>query len=203
MLSRNAILFSGALLVAGAGIAVASMRGGPPRRTTRQLAATPDRLVTAPELADWIVKGRRDFAVVDLRERKAYEKGHIRDAVSCGSCHDSRDAARRDERFVDLSRKLVLYTQHGRETVTLPALLASNPRLFLLEGGYDAWQSEVLAPVSFGGETDPEQVLAKKRRDAIRGRFSGEGRAEAPAAIPVVPVRRAAPHSSALPKEGC
>ena len=176
LFGKNAILFAVVLLVASAAVAALSFRGEP-KRKLRFGVSQGARTVTPPELASWIIEGRRDFAIIDLRESADFKKGHVRDAVSCAECHTTTEEGRKDTRetlFVDLSKKLVLYTETGEETVDLPRSLAKNPRLYTLKGGYEAWEKEVLAPVTFGGETDAEQRLLKQRQEAVRAFFAGE-----------------------------
>jgi rhodanese-related sulfurtransferase len=199
------MLFAAVALTGGIAVAGLSLRGEPTRKLTAGVSQRA-RTVKATELASWIVEGRRDFAVIDMRDQAAFTKSHVRDAVHCGTCHQSKAEGRKaveETMFVDLSKKLVLVTQTGNETVELPKLLAKNPRLYTLEGGYDAWERDVLAPVTFGGETDVEQVQAKARREALRGFFSGERGTSKPATLPLEPIQRKAAHQNATAREGC
>lgn len=204
MASRKTIAFVAVMTVSGSAVAALSLRGEPPRR----LKYGPDvaQPVAPAELADWMLSGRRDFAVVDLRDDAAYRAGHVRDAEHCGSCHEDRAQGRAamEEHFVDLSKKVVLYTQTGKESVELPKMLAKNPRLHVLEGGYAGWQREVLAPVSFDDVTTDEELAARRRREAVRAHFAGERAVTAtPAKLPVTPIRRTGAHAPAAAREGC
>lgn len=206
LFGRNAYVFAAVLLVAGAAVAALSLRGEPKRKLhfgVSQSAQT----VTPGELARWIIEGRRDFAVIDMREPADFAKGHVKDAVSCGHCHEDAAEGRKavqETMFVDLSKKLVLYTANGDETVELPKLLAKNPRLYTLKGGYEGWKRDVLAPVTFGGETDREQVYAKQKQEAVRAFFAGERTdSSRPAQLPVTPIKRQSTHAPAGAHEGC
>ena len=205
LFGKNAIRFAVVLLVMSGVVAAMSFRGEP-KRKLRFGVSQRSRTVTPNELAAWIIEGRRDFAVIDLRDQEDFKKGHVRDAVSCGTCHDSAEEGRKDtqDTFIDLSKKLVLYTDTGDETVDLPKSLAKNPRLYTLTGGYEAWQREVLAPVAFGGEASEEQLHVKQRKDAVRAFFSGERPASSkPAVLPLEPIKRKSEHQPAGPREGC
>jgi rhodanese-related sulfurtransferase len=205
LFGKHAVTFAVVFLVAGAAVAGLSLRGEPQRRLHFGVSQTA-RTVKPTELASWIIEGRRDFAVIDLRGQPRFDQGHVRDAVSCGTCHTSAEEGRKavqETMFVDLSKKLVLYTETGTEDVSLPKLLAKNPRLYTLAGGYAAWQRDVLAPVAFGGETDAEQVQEKQRREAVRAFFAGERATSAPAALPLAPIKRKAAHQPAGAREGC
>ena len=125
-----------------------ALRGGGAARRRRGAGAVPSRRAAAAgevrggsgSRADgdaarssrtWGIEGRRDYVVVDLRPHDDFDEGHIRGAVSCGTCHADEGGGRRPSRassFVDLTKKLVLYTETGTESVKLPKLLAQNPR---------------------------------------------------------------------------
>lgn len=205
LFGKHALTFTLVLLLAGAAVAGLSLRGEPQRRLHFGVSQKA-RTVKPTELAAWIIEGRRDFAVIDLRGQPAFEQGHVRDAVSCATCHTSAAEGRQalqETLFVDLSKKLVLYTETGTEEVSLPRLLAKNPRLYTLEGGYQAWQRDVLAPVAFGGEADLDALHDKQRLEAVRAFFAGERTTSLPAALPLEPIKRKAAHQPAGAREGC
>jgi hypothetical protein len=206
--SRAALAFAAVLLTASLAVAALSLRGPPARHMKRVVEQRSLLQVPPVELARWIIEGRRDFVVIDLRKDAAYEAGHVRDAVNCGSCHGDRAAGRQAqvEHFIDLSKKLVLYTDAGDAALELPPIVARNPRLQVLAGGWEAWRRDILAPVVFGGETDRSALEAKLRREAVRAFFAGErldGGSVAPAPAPIVPVKRDGAHKPAGPSEGC
>jgi rhodanese-related sulfurtransferase len=203
---RNTLLFAATLLLSGTAIAALGLRHPAPRRLPWNAAASARARVQPTELAQWIIEGRRDFTVIDLRDDAHYQAGHVRDAVHCGSCHDSKAEGQlhQEEHFVDLSKKLVLYTETGRETIELPRLLAENPRLVLLEGGWQGFREGVLAPLKMGGETDARVLEGKRKREAVRAFFAGEKQGgAAPAQLPVTPIRRDSAHKTAAAHEGC
>lgn len=200
------MIFAAVALISGAAVAGLSARGEPKRRLHYAVTQTKN-VVTVQELSRWIIEGRRDFAVVDMRDTPAFQAGHVKDAVHCGKCHQNAAEGRKaleESIFVDLSKKLVLYTETGSEPVELPKLLAKNPRLYLLKGGYQAWKAEVLAPVVFGGETDVEQLRDKQKKEAVRAFFAGERvQTNKNAVLPVTPIRRENAHKPAGAHEGC
>ncbi|MFZ5446830.1 MAG: rhodanese-like domain-containing protein [Myxococcota bacterium] len=205
LFGKNAILFAAVCLIAGGAVAALSFKGEPKRRLHFGVSQQ-TRQVTPRELASWIIEGRRDFAVIDLRDHAEFEKGHVKDAVSCGVCHTNAAEGRKavqETMFVDLSKKLVLYTEQGDETVDLPKALAKNPRLYTLAGGWEGWKRDILAPVTFGGEADQDQVLAKQKQEAIRAYFSGERPSSGPAVLPIAPIKRESTHAPAGAREGC
>jgi hypothetical protein len=203
---RTPVLFFVGLLVVGAAVGGLSLRAAPERRALRQLDLRTRPQVRAVELATWIVEGRRDFVVVDLRPAAAFKQGHIKGAVSCASCHGNAEdaaASQRGDTFVDLSKKLVLVSDGRAQSLELPKILAANPRVVSLAGGYPAWQQQILTRVSFGGETDERELEQKKKREALRSYFSGERPVAAPAKLSITPVRREGAHRPAVAREGC
>ncbi len=201
--SRGDLVFGGGLALASLVVLAGALRGEPryELKSSVQLAAS--QRVLPGELADWIVSGRRDFALIDMRSPEAFGKDHIRGAVNCGTCHASKQEGRMTESFVDLSKKLVIYSEGDGESIQLPKILTKNQQIYRLAGGYEAWKSEVLAPVSFDGVTDEAALDAARKRDAVRAFMAGE-RATAPveAKLPVKPVKREAAHGTAA-AEGC
>ncbi len=207
MLTTKRVIFGLVALASGITVAALSAKGPPPRRLRYEVNAAAHRAVTPAELAKWMLEGRRDFTVVDLRTPEQFERGHIRSAVNCGHCHTSREEGRRaveEGNFVDLSKKLVVYTETGTERVELPKILALNPNLLLLKGGFGAWESDILREVSFEGVADEDQRAELRRREAIRAYFAGE-RAQSgnTADLPVAPIKRQDAHHPAAAREGC
>ncbi len=206
MRSYAKLAFVGLLLAGGVAVAALSIRGAPPRKVKIQVAQRRLIQVAPAELAQWIIAGRRDFVIVDLRSGDAYEAGHVRGAVHCGSCHEDKAAGRKAQEgphFIDLSKKLVLYDA-GQAPLDLPPIIARNPRLYVLAGGYAAWQRDILAPVPFGDEPDRAVLEDKLRREAVRSFFAGERPDTGTVApLPIAPVKRENAHKPAGPSEGC
>jgi len=208
MSDRKPLLAAAAVvLLLGGALAAASLRGEPKRRLRYDVEGGRSLKVSPAALATWIIEGRRDFAVVDLRDHKEFEKGHVRGAVSCSSCHSSRDEGQRaqqGESFVDLSKKLVLYTDGDDETITLPKVLHDNPNLYRLAGGWQGWQREVLTKLPIEGASSEVGLEQARRHEAVRAFLTGERPSPATEAkLPVAPIRRSGEHKAAGPSEGC
>jgi rhodanese-related sulfurtransferase len=207
LFTKKAWAFAATFAALGLVIALVSLRGEPQGQVAFDVGGPGQPSVTPVELAQWGIEGRRDFAIVDLRAQDRFKAGHVRGAVNCGSCHGSADEgkkAQEGETFVDLTKKLVVYTETGAEAVQLPKVLAENPRLFRLEGGYAGWRTQVLAPVTFGGEADDGELAAKKLKEAIRAFYAGERPATGDTAkLPITPIRRENTHKPAGAAEGC
>ena len=207
MSGKPAIASAAALLCAALAVALVSLRGEPKRQVRVEVSEDSGATVAPGDLALWIVEGRRDFTVVDLRSSKEWSAGHIRGAVHCGSCHADAAAGRKAQEgsdFIDLSKKLVLYAAAAGEPVELPRIIARNPNVLMVRGGWQGWQKEVLAPVVFGGEGSEDERLEKRRREALRAFFAGERASPAkPLGLPLTPIRRDNAHQAQGAHEGC
>lgn len=203
------------LLAAGL---VASVSGDPYQGThvtidTKDLAIRTAKgldSVSASDLADWIIQGRDDFKLIDLREEKDFAAYHIPTAenISLGSL-DSGSLAHND--------KLILCSDDGTEAEKAEFLLEAQgfKSVYLLQGGIRSWHDDVLFPTKTSdidvAQFDKQALVAKY----FGGSPQAAGATAAPATLPaihVVPVAApvkpvsATPVASSQPrkkKEGC
>jgi len=162
----------------------------------------------APEqLAAWIVEGRADYRLLDLRAPGDYAEYHIPGA---------ENVQVKDLREYPLlpSEKVVVYSQDGVQAAQGWMLLKAlgYPGAYALQRGLEGWKDEVLYPAP--PTADDAQGRAQfEKAAALAGFFGGQARAEsgaadaaapalpklqAPAAGPVIPV---APRGKK--REGC
>lgn len=103
--------------------------------------------VSPMELASWIIENKRDFEILDLRDPDSFEKEHIKNAANCQTCHENKNQALDGNTYIpNFNKKIVIYTQSGKEDIHLPRVLINRTNLLHLEGGYDAWEKEILNP---------------------------------------------------------
>jgi len=163
--------------------------------------------VTARELASWIVEGRSDYRLLDLRSPEEYAKYHIPGAENV----QARDLP--DYPLLP-SEKIVVYSEggvHGAQGWMLLKALG-YPSVYALLLGLDAWTDEVLYPAPPASD-DPTAQAEFEKAAAMASFFGGKARTEsgatdaaapalptleAPAAGPVIPV---APRGKK--REGC
>lgn len=162
--------------------------------------------VTAEELAEWIIAGRTDYRLLDLRDEADYAAYHIPTAEPVAITELADYPLYRNE-------KIVLYSGGGIHSAQAWFLLRARgfPGVYMLLGGLTAWKEDVLFPALPAGAT-PEQVADFQRREAVATFFGGSPRTaggeeetldvempqvEMPA---VVPVARPAQKKR---KEGC
>jgi len=165
--------------------------------------------VTAPELAAWIVEGRADYRLIDLRSAEEYAAYHIPTAENVPLSDLVEYPLLRTE-------KVVLYSEGGIHSAQAWMLLRAqgHESAYMVLGGLDAWKDEVLYP-ALPADAGPQQRARFERTAALAQFFGGQPRsgnaAQAPAAAVELPKLTAPPPSAgpATPvgkkkqKEGC
>jgi hypothetical protein len=158
-----------------------------PARTVRvhekELLTAVDRRedhVTARELAAWIVEGRADYRLVDVRDAKAYSEYHIPTAQSLPLSTVADGSLGRTD-------TIVLYGDGGVHAAQAWMILKGRGHTSVrtLLDGLDGWKDEVLFPVRPTSPT-PEQAAQFERAAAVARFFGGQPRAAvAPGGAPV------------------
>ncbi len=150
--------------------------------------------VTPGELADWIVAGRQDYRLLDLRDASEFATYHIPTAERM-AISEIPDA--------DLPRneKIVLYSAEGIHSAQAWFLLKAKryPAVYILLGGLSQWTEQVLYPEQPGAEASPGDRI-EFAKAAERARFFGGGPRAASAASPQdAQASTLAPATPALP----
>ena len=163
--------------------------------------------VTPAELASWIVEGRSDYRLLDLRSPEQYASYHIPGA-------ENVPLSQLTDYPLLPGEKIVLYSDGGIHAAQGWMLLRAVgfKAVYALLLGLNGWTDEVLYPAPPGGD-DPQARAQFERAAALATFFGGEARSEsgpaavdrlalpklaAPAAGPAIPV---APRSKK--REGC
>jgi len=129
--------------------------------------------VTPAELAAWIIEGRADYRLVDLRDEKAYGEYHIPGAENVPLATVLDGALARTD-------KIVLYGDGGIHAAQAWMVLKGRGyrRVYTLREGLDAWKDEVLFPAMPQSPT-PEQQAQFERTVQVARFFGGQPRAAA------------------------
>ena len=211
-----------ALLLGVVAVAGNPYRGSTVRLDTQELAtivgSTVDH-VTVQELADWIIQGRTDYRLIDLRSEAEYAAYHIPTA-------ENVPVARLPGYGLGRNERIVLYSEGGIHSAQAWFLLRAQkyPGAYILFGGLEAWRDEVLYPSAPAAATSQENAAFERTAQVARF-FGGGPRAAsaaadsgalmAPPVIPatpgagIAPPRAPAAGGSARPaarkkrKEGC
>ena len=165
--------------------------------------------VTPAELAAWIVEGRADYRLIDLRDEPEFASYHIPTAENAQLTALADYPLARNE-------KIVLYSEGGIHAAQAWLLLRAQgyPGVYTVLGGLDGWKDEVLFPV-LPADAGPAERAHFERAAALARFFGGEARtdgdaAAAPATIELPKLDAPAGPATPLPgaprkkkKEGC
>src|SRR5512143_503348 len=147
--------------------------------------------VPPSELAAWIIEGRADYRLVDIREQKAYAEYHIPTA-------ESVPLATLLDGSLGRTDKIVLYGDGGIHAAQAWTALKGRgyTHAYTLLEGLDAWKDEVLFPVMPQNPSpSPEEQARFERAVQVAKFFGGQPRAAAaPGAEPLpLPTQVTAP----------
>jgi rhodanese-related sulfurtransferase len=173
-----------------------------------QSVARQDDRVLVEDLARWIIEGRKDFVLIDVRPAADYDKGHIGNAQNTVVTElvtpEKLEALPTD-------RKVVVYSQGSEvagQAVVLLRLAGYDASLLL--GGYNFWAQHVLNPDISPTLADGEYPRVPEQQAIACYFVGGDKTAQAaPAprkpAVPafVPPVTQPAAPPLAAPHEGC
>lgn len=206
----NQKLALGALVLGAVALFARPSPGSIVTLDTKELAAIVEREddhVTTSELAGWIVEGRSDYRLVDLRREKEYAEYHVPTAENVTVTALPDAALLRNER-------IVLYSEGGIHASQAWMLMRVQgfKSVYTLKGGLEQWKDDVLFPTLAENAAPPER--ARFERAAALARFFGgtprtggsAALAAAPPPMPKVeaPVAPAGPASAPRKKkEGC
>jgi len=144
--------------------------------------------VLPSELAAWIIEGRADYRLVDIRDPKAYAEYHIPTA-------ESVPLATLLDGSLGRTDKIVLYGDGGIHAAQGWTVLKGRgyTHAYTLFEGLDAWKEEVLFPV-MPQNPSPEEQARFERAAQVAKFFGGQPRAAAaPGAAPMPLPAQAAP----------
>lgn len=127
-----------------------------------QAAAKKEDRVTAEQMADWIISKKRDYRLLDIRGKEAFDTGHIEGAENIPLASlvqpDTLQALPRE-------RKLVIYGNGSEQAAKASVMLrVAGYDAYLLLGGYNHWQERVLnpdIPTDAADAEAPEQALQR------------------------------------------
>lgn len=122
----------------------------------------------APEvLADWIIRGRSDYRLIDLRSANEYADYHIPGAENVPPALLADHGLLRNE-------KIILYSEGGIHSAQAWFLLRAlgYQGVYMLRGGLDEWKSAILFPAP-PPSPSPEQLATFEKRKEVSRFFGG------------------------------
>jgi rhodanese-related sulfurtransferase len=119
------------------------------------------------ELADWIVQGRADYRLIDVRDETAFAEYHIPTAEPVPMSALMEYPLLRNE-------KIVIYGDDVRSAQGWFLLKATGFKaVYILDGGIDAWRDGVLFPV-FSADPTPFQRARDEKLAGLSLFFGGQ-----------------------------
>ena len=145
-------------------------RGNSVTMDTKELALIVDKTVdhvSAEELADWIIQGKSDFKLLDLRTEKEFNEYHISSAELVPLAELNEYPLLRNE-------KLVLYSEGGIHSAQAWMLLRAKgyKAVYMLLGGLEEWTDKILFPKLTQNATS-DQITAFEKMKEISKFFGG------------------------------
>ncbi len=123
--------------------------------------------VNVLELADWIIKEKSDYTLVDLRDEKEFTEYFIPTAVNI-------PLETLPESGLLRNQKIILYADNNLESAQAWFILKSKDYrgVYLLDGGLEKWKDEVLFP-KLAADATPEQIAEFEKIKEICKYFGG------------------------------
>ncbi len=198
------------LAVALAGFGFIALFAGSPYRDakatvdTKQLsleAGTAADQVSVEQLADWLIAGRNDFRLVDVRDAADFAAYHLPDAINVPLTAFTAGLAARTER-------IIICSDGDLRAAQAWFLLRSlgYRAVYVLSGGLTAWKDSILFPQAPPAGASAREQIDFARREAVAKHFGGAPRANGGSISPAAPVApelpKVAPPPPSPPAEG-
>jgi rhodanese-related sulfurtransferase len=151
-------------------------RGNSVTLDTKELALIVEKTVDhvlPEELADWIIQGKSDFKIFDLRTEKEFSEYHIPGAELVPLAELNEYPLLRNE-------KVVLYSEGGIHSAQAWLLLRAKGygTVYMLFGGLEEWTDKILFPKLPQNATQ-EQITAFEKMKEVSKFFGGSPQTEA------------------------
>ncbi|MBI5217076.1 MAG: rhodanese-like domain-containing protein [Ignavibacteriae bacterium] len=123
--------------------------------------------ISVEELADWLIQGKADSRLIDVRSEKEFAEYHIPSAenIPVGSLFDAE---------LMRNEKLLLYSEGGIHAAQAWFLLKAQQfkHVYILRDGLAEWKDKILFP-SISDSASSEETLAFEKRKFVSNYFGG------------------------------
>ena len=125
-------------------------------------AAQQDDRVSVEDLAHWLIEGRGEFELIDVRVPDEFESGSIGDARNIPIAQLVSDEVLSS---LPTDRLIVVYSNGSENAAKATVLLRlSGFDAHLLTGGYNAWHKKILNPAISKSALDGESPRVAEQR---------------------------------------
>jgi hypothetical protein len=123
--------------------------------------------VKVEELADWIIQGKSDFRIIDIRSEKEFNEYHIPGA-------ENIPMATLEKADLLRNQKIILYSEGGIHSAQAWMLLRAKDYkgVYILFGGLEEWNDKILFPKIPENPT-PEQKVEYAKTIEVSKYFGG------------------------------
>jgi rhodanese-related sulfurtransferase len=156
------------------------------------------------ELSKWIIAGKNDFKLVDIRSELEYKSGHIKGAVGIPMSRLLKRSTI-DSEFAD-GKMVIVYSNGSSHAAQVWMVLKSaGVEAYVLEGGYNFWNETVLNPKEPLPGSSDDEVLKYQALKSVADHFgAGTKPQQAVDKQPNKPSPKAAPSGGKKKKlQGC
>lgn len=177
------IKITGKILAAYTALILAVIMLFLPGSDSRQYSFKPEELadaitsgedaITPAELSEWIIKGRTDLMIIDIRGEEDFAKGSIKGALNI----PLKQLLLRetiDSQF-NQGKTVVLYSNgntHAHQAWLV--LKAAGVNALVLQGGYNAWVETILNPAK-PSESSDDEILKYNTALSVAKNFGSQG----------------------------
>jgi rhodanese-related sulfurtransferase len=140
-----------------------------------QAAARQDDRASVEDLASWLIEGRGDFRLIDIRSAEDFANGKIGNAENIPI---AEIVTQNVLQSLPTDRMLILYSNGSENAAKATVMLRlAGFDAHLLAGGYNAWNKRILNPDISAEELDGESLKVTAQR-ALSCYFVGERSAQ-------------------------
>ncbi|RJP58785.1 MAG: rhodanese-like domain-containing protein [Deltaproteobacteria bacterium] len=122
-------------------------------------------------LSEWIIEGRRDFILIDIRSEKEYEKGKIKGAENIPL---QKLITKSTIEELPKDKIIVIYS-NGSSHASQAWLVMKTAGIdaYILEGGFNYWSSFILNPAQCSINASDDEILKYRSQVAVSNYFGG------------------------------
>lgn len=125
-------------------------------------------------LSEWIIEGRRDFLLIDIRSETEFEKSRIKGAENIPL---QRLLKKSTIEELPEDKMIILYSNgSSHASQAWLVMKAAGFDSYVLEGGLNYWNRYILNPKAppDPGEASDDEILLFQTRMAVKAYFGGE-----------------------------